>query len=240
MPWRPRTWFLLSLLFFLAAALFWHLGNERAGRLTAPAPNNAPAKLSPTNGQAALLSVQQAKVAAATPATEPPAALAKKPFSHRLTNTSKPLKELMRDDHALLLRNALVDATADPAALNIPEPLRSKGEPGGYIVQASGGLDDAFRDRLRAAGATIISYVPNNACLVRASEAGANQLKALPQTSVLPWEPYFKLDPRLLPAVLNDKSLPANGRLNVVLYPGERDAMLKDLQVLGAQVLGED
>jgi hypothetical protein len=42
------------------------------------------------------------------------------------------------------------------------------------------------------------SYVPNNAYLVRASSA-LRSLGALPETqAVLPWEPYFKLDPALL------------------------------------------
>ncbi|HYV26914.1 MAG TPA: S8 family serine peptidase, partial [Candidatus Eisenbacteria bacterium] len=236
MSWRPRTWFLLSLMFFIAAGWFWRLGNERTARNASPA-TNAPVKASPTNTLAALLSLQPAP--AAKTASLPPVALAQKTFPYRLSNTTKPLKDLMRDDHAILLRNALID-TAEPAALKIPEPLRAKGEPGGYLVQPAGELDDAFRERLRAAGATIISYVPNNAYLVRVSDAGAQQLKALPQTQVLPWEPYFKLDPRLLAAVLDEKPMPANGRLNVLLYPGERDAMLQELQVMGAAVLGED
>src|SRR5437762_11006888 len=159
MPWRPRTWFLLSLMFFVAAGWFWRLGNERAARNPSPS-TNAPVKVSPTNTLAALLSLQPAP--ASKTAAHPPVALAQKTFPYRLSNTVKPLKVLMRDDHAILLRNALID-TAEPAALKIPEPLRSKGEPGGYIVQPARGLDDPFRERLRAAGATIISYVPNNA-----------------------------------------------------------------------------
>src|SRR5262249_5014602 len=151
-----------------------------------------PTKISTTNNRVALLSVQQARIASSVSAPTSPPVQAQKAFPLRLTNTSKTLKQLMRDDHALLLRNALID-TAGPADLKIPVQLQSKGEPGGYIVQAAGGLDNAFRDRLMAAGAAIISYVPNNAYLVRVSEAGAQQLKALPNSSVLPWEPYFKL-----------------------------------------------
>src|SRR5262245_35740866 len=155
MPWRPRTWFLLSLLFFIAAAWFWYLGERRANPGAAPATSDPP-KISTTNNRVALLSVQQPRVASPVPTPTPPPGQEQKAFPLRLSNTSKTLKQLMRDDHALLLRNALID-TAGPADLKIPVQLQSKGEPGGYIVQAAGGLDNAFRERLRAAGATIIS-----------------------------------------------------------------------------------
>src|SRR5262249_7086934 len=107
-------------------------------------------------------------------------------FPFRLSNTVKPIEQLTRSDNAILLRNALIDVTGP--ALSIPEQLRSKGDPGSYIVQARGKITDAFREELRRAGAEIISYVPNNAYLVRISQESANQLQASPQAqAVLPW-----------------------------------------------------
>ena len=57
--------------------------------------------------------------------------------------------------------------------LPIPDALRAKGDPGAYIVQASGQVDDAFRARPQTAGATIVSYIPNTAYLVRAPATDA-------------------------------------------------------------------
>ena len=63
-------------------------------------------------------------------------------------------------------------------------------------MQARGRIDDAFRAALKDAGAEIISYIPNNAYLVRASSGVAQNLGAGPAQSVLPFEPYYKLKVR--------------------------------------------
>jgi hypothetical protein len=98
----------------------------------------------------------------------------KKPnkFEHRLSNTTASVDELARSENSILLANALLD-TRNPVVLNIPEHLRSKGDPGSYIVQSKGPLDDRFRRMLAAAGVTIVSYIPNNAYLVRAAKEAA-------------------------------------------------------------------
>jgi hypothetical protein len=52
---------------------------------------------------------------------------------------------------------------------------------------------------LKAAGATIVAYVPNNAYLVQATAAVAQELATQADTqSVLPYEPYYKLKASLL------------------------------------------
>ena len=96
-------------------------------------------------------------------------------FALRLSNTSTPLRQLQRSGQALLLENALLDTTRPAPA--IPDHLRAQGDPGSYLVQARGPIDNAFRSLLQAAGATIVSYIPNNAYLVRASAAVAQQLR---------------------------------------------------------------
>ena len=63
---------------------------------------------------------------------------------------------------------------------SIPDHLRAQGDPGSYLVQARGPIDDAFRSLLKAAGATIVSYIPNNAYLVRASAAVARAVAGGP------------------------------------------------------------
>ena len=83
----------------------------------------------------------------------------------------------MGDRHAILLENALID-TASPLNLSIPKNLQSQGDPGAYIVQARGPIDTAFRAMLAAAGAEIVSYIPNDAYLVRAPAGAAGGLAA--------------------------------------------------------------
>src|SRR2546426_3153292 len=187
MRWRPFTWFLLSVFCFVAAAFFWRLGDEWAAKKAASRPGSQPTNESlpkPATKPAAqampfhlLTQAGNLNTSSANPATNSDRAGR---FAYRLSNTTKPLAQLIRSDHAILLQNALID-TEQPIELSIPEHLRAQGDPGSYIVQSRAPLDDAFRSSLKAAGAEIVSYIPNNAYLVRASAATAARLKADPQ-----------------------------------------------------------
>ena len=162
------------------------------------------------------------------------------PLSLRLSNTPASLSQLLRRPTAILLENALLD-TAQPAGLSIPGHLRAHGDPGAYVVQSRVPLDDAFRAGLSAAGADIVAYIPNQAYLVRASQAIAQQLQADPRTqAVLPYEPYFKLKRPLLALAVEQQPLPENSTLNVLLFPDARAAALDELNRLGVEVLGEE
>jgi len=146
----------------------------------------------------------------------------------------------MRNPQAILLESALLD-TARPADLPIPDSLRAKGDPGTWIVQAREPLDAAFRALLEQAGASLVSYIPNNAYLVRASQAVAHELAAVPATqAVLPYEPYYKLKPWLLKAALEQAPLPANSTLRLLLFADARRRTLDQLGQLGLEVLGEE
>ncbi len=158
-------------------------------------------------------------------------------FAHRLSNTKQTVGQLARKDKAILLANALFDTeSAIPA---IPAELQAQGDPGTYIVQAKGPIDDGFRRLLQQAGATIISYVPNNAYLVRASASAVQSLAAAAQI-VLPYEPYYKLTPSLLDAVLTQKPLPDNSMLNVSLFADAREETLDEFKKLGVEVVVEE
>ena len=160
-------------------------------------------------------------------------------FALRLSNTSAPIGQLQRNDQAILLENALLDTTQPVPS--IPNHLRAQGDPGSYLVQSRGPINDTFRSLLQAAGATIVSYIPNNAYLVRASAAVARQLKAAPQTqAVLPYEPYYKLKLSLLKLAVAQDPLPANTVLNVLLFADARDTTRAELQQLGASFLGDE
>ena len=117
---------------------------------------------------------------------------------YRLSNTKQSLGELVRNERALLLRNAWID-TGLAGRPEIPASLRAAGDPGSYIVQAQGVITAGLRDWLERSGARIVSYVPNNAFLVRASAAVAGNIGQSPAIqAVEPYEPYYKLDGRLL------------------------------------------
>ncbi len=235
---RTRTWSLLSLLFFAGAAYFWLKGNQIESdkqrhrdserRLPAGESTNAAAK---PQSQAALKTTPPAVASSVT----------NKPgrFPYRLSNTTKSVSQLARSEEAILLRNALIDGAGK--ALEIPEHLRAKGEPGAYIVQSKTAPSAAFREHLNAAGAEIVSYIPNNAYLVTASSAAAKSLQDLSEVrSVLPFEPYYKLDQRLLETAVKQQSLAENTLLRVTIYPGNDPLAQTELESLGGFVLNKE
>jgi subtilisin-like proprotein convertase family protein len=158
-----------------------------------------------------------------------------------LSNTKKSIGELTRDDKAILLENALVDTTGSKD-LGIPSHLKSDGDPGTYIVQSKGPLDDTFRAMLAKAGASIVSYIPNNAYLVRATANVADGLGAADQVqAVLPYEPYYKLKSSLLKMAVAQQPLPSDATmLNLLLFPDVQDATLDELDALGVEVVGKE
>ena len=151
---RTRTWFIISLLCFLVAAIFWQLAERKSARDKS------------ARDQAAALTNAPVAVPAANPATVQPAAApaaqtnaangTKDPFPFRLSNTSKSIDQLSRSAQGIILRNALIDSSA-PLNLAIPAHLRAAGDPGSYVVQSRGPLTDAFRALLRQAGAEVVS-----------------------------------------------------------------------------------
>ncbi len=151
----------------------------------------------------------------------------------RLSNTSMDLNELQRSGHAILLENAVIDTLAK-IDLAIPDDLRAKGDPGTYIVQRSKPLDGAFYDLLNKVGATYVSFIPVNACLVRATDAVAQQLRSAPNVqAVTPYEPYYKLMGSMLQRAVSEVPVPTNSPVNLLLFGDAKSATMKQLQDLG-------
>ena len=156
--------------------------------------------------------------------TLPETAAADEPFPFRLKNTESPIGDLVRNETAVLLRNAFID-TALGSKLVIPDELKATGDPRTYIAQARGPVTAAFRRHISLSGGNIISYIPNNAYLVRVDAGGAARLANWSGTqSVLPFEPYYKLEMKLLEMAVTDQALPDGGLLNVVLFPDSEPA----------------
>jgi subtilisin family serine protease len=185
-------------------------------------------------------------------------------FPWRLSNTSKSLDQLVGDRHAILLENALIDTTG-PLNLSIPKNLQSPGDPGAYIVQARGPIDNAFRAMLARSGAEIVSYIPNDAYLVRAPAGVANGLGGNPQTqAVIPFEPYYKISssmpvtvgqkalssapmktnraagPSLLALAVKQSPLPAGTCLTLGLFKNGAAATVAQIEKLGGRIVARD
>ncbi|MSU58758.1 MAG: hypothetical protein EXS35_11410 [Pedosphaera sp.] len=251
---RPILWFVISLLCLVGAVYFWRLGDrwaatKKAARDAAvapakPATNSRRAVTPAASPQAALLSqpLLTTMALAATVSAPPPPTPKPDKFANRLRNTTKSVDELLGDDRAILLENALLD-TRESTTLSVPAHLsRPVGsDPGAYIVQARGLIGDAFRAKLRDAGATVVAYIPNNAYLVRASAETAQQLGADAATeAVLPYEPYFKIKSSLLKSAIEREPMPADAGLNLLLFADRVAATKAELKKLGAEIFAEE
>jgi subtilisin-like proprotein convertase family protein len=230
-------WLLLSI--FCIGGVVWFLRREdgRTPQSQSPAaPVAAIAPVSPAaSTQSGPVPASPVKVASAT-ANKPA-----DPYPYLLRNTTNSEDEMIHNDRAILLMNAQWDTGKPIDLAAIPAALRAPARNGTYIVQANGAIDDKFRAALKDAGATIVSYIPNNACLVRVADAGAQQLAASPQTQVLPYEPYYKLDPSLLKlAIEQPQALPPQGGLNLTLFADQASATIAQLQSLGASVQSQE
>src|SRR6266481_8397877 len=126
MRWRPFTWFLLSVFCCVAPDFFWRLGDEwatkKAGSRPGAQATNESLPFKPATNHAAqamafhlLTQPGNLNTSSATPPTNSDRAGR---FANRLSNTTKPLKQLVHNDHAILLQNALIDS-AQPASLPI-------------------------------------------------------------------------------------------------------------------------
>ena len=228
MRWRPVTWLWLAAMCFLALLVVQCIGLRQKAKQPAGVQKNQPPG-TPDSKDVAL-----AKPAALQAKREQLSAVLP------LTNTATSPRKLIRSGKAILLENAWYDTTQPISGL-IPEHLRAKGDSGAYLVQSRAPPDDSFRRLLRAAGAEISSYIPNNAYLVRASAAVAQQIAADPQVqAVLPYEPYYKLQSPLLGIAVSQEPLPDNSALNVLLFQAARSDAIEEIKKLGLEILAEE
>ncbi len=227
---RSTLWILIGLLLLAGAWLFWPSGQHNATqKQTIAKPDFASMRSAST---------APSLFAVGKTATNTVATAKTNKFAYRLSNTPKTIGQLMNDPHAILLENALIDSSAT-LSLAIPKNLQAQGDPGAYIIQARGSVDNAFRTRLAAAGAQIVSYIPNNAYLVTVSAGGAAGLTGQPGVqSVIPYEPYYKLPESLMPWV--GKTFPADRQLRVAAYPNTADQLRTVLAKSGAKILTEE
>ncbi len=232
-----KIWGLVCVALLCLSAVFWGLGSRDRSGIPAGRKGGAP-KVQPASKF-----VFPGSLAASRPPGAPGAPVITNELdrSHpfRLRNTSQSIDALTRNDHAILLANALIDSSLK-TGVAIPSGWQSEVDPKAYIVQSTGLLDDAFRAKIAAGGGQVVSYVPNNAYLVRIDAAGASSLAGLDGVqAVLPFEPYYKADERLLQLAPGQPAGP-DAMLKVVLFPDAAGQAADQLSQAGAQVLGRD
>ena len=141
---------------FVAAFYFWRLGDQWAAKKAlAPSPPLRPAPVTQHASRVTPSPAFPLLTQAGTLNSPPPpdsltnhASRITNHFALRLSNTTASVGQLQRNEHALLLENALLDTTRPLPA--IPDHLRAHGDPGTYVVQARGPIDNAFRSLLQA------------------------------------------------------------------------------------------
>ncbi|MGD1083800.1 MAG: S8 family serine peptidase, partial [Verrucomicrobiota bacterium] len=223
---------LISLMLFAASAWMWQLGGRVADERRQRAAGLRISR-ERTQGTQSPAAPGTTNSAGAIPVS------AKKPTSYVLSNTPQTLAQLARNQRGILLRNALID-TSRGTKLEIPQHLRAQGAPGSYIVQSARGVDAGFYAELGKDGAEVVSYIPNNAVLARASAEAGKTLAADPVfAAVLPYEPYYKLDGTLLPEAVEQTPM-TNTMLRVTVFNGQSEAAAQSLAALGASVTGRD
>ncbi|HUA65405.1 MAG TPA: S8 family serine peptidase, partial [Alphaproteobacteria bacterium] len=222
----PLTW--VCVLLLLMAGVFFVLFQSRIsknGRI--PGSQSAHSQ----SAAKASASAAAAKAAAASALTNK--------FAWRLSNTTNSLARLMHDSHAILLENAFIKTDSKLNLAAIPKNLQAQGDPGAYLVQARGPVSPALHALLAAAGAAIVSYIPNNTYLVRASAAVANSLAGSPLVqAVIPYEPYYKVQSPLLS--MADQSLPPQVQLNLGLFADDAADTIQQIQKMGGIILSEE
>ena len=247
-PSRKRIWLALSLVCLTIALVIWRLNPPQPAKNSAPQPSANLAAAHPSANTTAAGAAQTTVTSASTApftlltlnkdtnATVAGAALKREErLKYRLSNTAETVGQLARNPRAVLLENALIDS-GRPLDFTIPDSLKSQGDPGTYIVQARGLINDQFRNQLLSAGATIVSYIPNNAYLVRMTAGEAQQLSGIAQ-AVIPFEPYYKLDLNLLKRTLEGRAV--NPTVNVLVFADARPDTLAALDKLGVRVVAE-
>src|SRR5215467_5111266 len=140
---RSLAWCLLGLLCFSGAIYLLRPGYLRRGQ---DASLTASRKSALANQATQPASAPIKLLSQLTPTTN-----GNPRFAYRLSNTTKTVGQLGRLPTAILLENALFDTASLAPMPAIPETLRSKGDPGSYIVQSRSALDNQFRAQLKAA-----------------------------------------------------------------------------------------
>src|SRR4051794_37218338 len=103
---KPSVWWAISILLFAASAYFWNFAEKKREADHAKWEKAHAVAMPKAPAHAPLISSGPAAASKTNAVTAKPT-----PSSVRVSNTTRPLKELQRNSHAVLLRNAFIDTT---------------------------------------------------------------------------------------------------------------------------------
>ncbi|MCS1409873.1 MAG: Major intracellular serine protease [Verrucomicrobia subdivision 3 bacterium] len=250
------TWFFISLVLLALGVFFWLYGNRMSSQRNAPGLSS---DIVITNGQVVLpklgkakyqllTQIQDQKLKAAFAPGSPTAmsrtvnaSLPPDPrFPYRLRNTARSVDELARSDHAILLNNALID-TASNIPLVVPKHLRAAEDTESYLLQSVGPFNHVFdQESLDQLEITKVAYIPHNTWIVRMKPTMAAKVRGFAGTqSVLPFDPYFKLNDQLLEFAVRQADIPGIIPLQLTLFAGAEGAVFVELEAIGAEYVAE-
>src|SRR2546423_753903 len=155
---RYIAWPLLLGVIVVMATLFWRHGlrtsrdlRKNAQKLAGLSSSKADGHAGPKPRRTGQISQPVFQLLSQPSSATPPPLVSGKPddrFKYRVSNSSQTIGQLIHNDKAILLENALLDTTASFDKLNIPDSLASD-DPGAYIVQSKFALDDKFRSQIK-------------------------------------------------------------------------------------------
>ena len=247
-----KTWVIIAILLMVLGVYCWNLGNRvqedkqrEAEAVSSAMTGTGNVKIPRLNGAGQPLLTQlnqttrhanQASPEVLARYQEP---LPEDPLHpHRLRNTAVGVDQLVRLNHVLLLNNALID-TSSRRALKIPSHLQAPIRTRSYLIQTDQPFDEVLPAHLlEQLAANKVSYIPNNAWLVRADPDVMTHLKNISGVrAVVPYAPYFKISESLLPLAVERTELESGTLLSLTVFPDESLAAESALQQLGLQLI---
>jgi hypothetical protein len=106
---------------------------------------------------------------------------------------------------------------------SLPDALKAR--PGNelFVVQFETQALDAYREAIRGAGGTIVSYIPNNAYVVRMDESAKAAIEGMGFVRYVgAYEPAFRIDPRVSSRIVS--GVHSTARYSILLTSKEHDA----------------
>lgn len=247
-----KTWVIIAILLMVLGVYCWNLGNRvqkdkqrEAEAVSSAMTGKGNVKIPRLNGAGQPLLTQlnqttrhanQASPEVSARYQEP---LPEDPLHpHRLRNTAVGVDQLVRLNHVMLLNNALID-TSSRRALEIPSHLQAPIRTRSYLIQTDKPFDEVLPAHLlEQLAANKVSYIPNNAWLVRADPDVMTHLKNISGVrAVVPYAPYFKISESLLPLAVERTELESGTLLSLTVFPDESLAAESALHQLGLQLI---
>ena len=148
------------------------------------------------------------------------------------------------DNDSILLKNAKIDtSSAQPSKsvqnISIAISQNQVDEYGYYLVQLKGYTKEEWKQALRASGAVLYDYVPNNAFIAMMNSSVKSQVEALDSVKwVGIYEPGYRISPALSSSAAIMGQKPVNENITVLLFDARDNMRISDeITGLGGEII---